>query len=56
MQANAVNQMQELRQNHAVQLTETRAYLEQTMPEKFKPSADLLNLRKIESVLSKQKK
>ena len=48
--------MQNLRQSHAVQIQETRAYLETTMPVQFKPSADLLNLRKIESVLSKQKK
>jgi len=47
--------MQNLRQSHAVQIQETRAYLETTMPVQFKPSADLLNLRKIESVLSKQK-
>ena len=48
LQAQAVEQMQNLRQSHAVQIQETRAYLEATMSAKFKPSADLLNLRKIE--------
>ena len=48
--------MKDLRASHAIQLQETRDYLEAHTPHKFKPSAELLNLRKIEQVLSKQKK
>jgi hypothetical protein len=35
---------------------ELRSYLERTLPTQYKPNAELLNLRKTEDVLAKQKK
>ena len=47
--------MQALRQQHAIKMAELRQYLEETISIKYKPSCDVLNLRKIEYHLSKQK-
>jgi len=48
--------MQQLRQSHAQQMLDLRQYLENSLSRSYRPSPDLLNLRKIESHLSKQKK
>jgi hypothetical protein len=45
-----------MRSSHALQMQELRAYLERTLPTQYKPNAELLNLRKTEDVLAKQKK
>ena len=55
-QQRAVLAMQDLRQKHAVQLEQLRKYLEETLPRKHKPSADVLNLSKVRDNLIKQKK
>ena len=49
------NTIVNLRQQHDDQQLELHAYLEATISKKFKPSSELLNLRKIQQVLAKQK-
>eukprot|EP00347_Sterkiella_histriomuscorum_P007317 403349412 len=48
-------QKEQMRQKHARELEELRMYLEQSISLQFKPSPELLNLRKIQQTLSKQK-
>lgn len=49
-------QIEQLRSKHARELEELRMYLEQSISLQFKPSPELLNLRKVQQHLSKQKK
>ena len=56
MRLNITKQINSLIDSHEQQMRDLQEYLKQTLPVKLKPSADLLNLRKIEATLSKQKK
>ena len=49
-------QIEQLRQRHARELEELRLYLEQATSIHAKPSPEILNMRKIQQHLSKQKK
>ena len=53
LQEQSLVQMEALRGAHEVQMNELRVYLEQTMTTQYKPSPELLNLRKIQYHLSK---
>ncbi|CDW85760.1 UNKNOWN [Stylonychia lemnae] len=47
--------IEQMRQKHAREIEELRMYLEQSISLNFKPSPELLNLRKVQQTLSKQK-
>ena len=48
-------EIEQLEANHTAQLQENRQHLEETLPMTFKFSAELLNMRKIQTNLAKQK-
>ena len=47
--------MQQLEERHQKELEENRQVLEQRIPVVFKPSSELLNLKKIQDQLARQK-
>lgn len=49
-------QIEELMNKHQQSLDDLHMYLQNTITLKYKPSSELLNLRKIQQHLSKQKK
>ena len=49
-------QVGNLASNHVKSMEELQVYLQNSMTTRYRPSAELLNLRKIQQVLSKQKK
>lgn len=48
-------QVGNLASNHVKSMEELQVYLQNSMTTRYRPSAELLNLRKIQQVLSKQK-